>query len=113
MHLIHPALVHFAVAFVAAGVWTLAAMAIGWGTAFALRLPAEDRFTFLIEFSARNIAVATIVAMSGLGRFDLTFFSGVYIAIGYPLAGAAVWLRRRAVSPGEPIIEAGAEGRQR
>lgn len=82
-------------ALVAAGVWTLLAMAIGWGTAAALRLPAEDRFTFLIEFSARNIAVATIVAMSGLGRIDFTFFSGVYVMIGYPLAGVAVWLRRR------------------
>ena len=83
------------VAFVAAGVWTLVAMAIGWGTALVLRLPSDDRFTFLIEFSARNIAVATIVAMSGLGRIDLSFFSGVYFALGDPLAGVAVWLRRR------------------
>jgi len=84
-------------AFLAAGVWTLAAMAIGWGTATALRLPSDDRFTFLIEFSARNIAVAAIVAMSGLGRLDLSFFGGVYFAIGYPLAALAVWLRRRRV----------------
>jgi BASS family bile acid:Na+ symporter len=81
----------------AAGVWTLAAMGIGWGVAFALRLPAVDRFTFLIEFSARNVAVASIVALSGLERLDLTFFGGVYVAIGYPLAVAAavVWRRRR------------------
>ena len=85
------------VAVVAAVVWTLAAMAIGWGTATALRLPSEDRFTFLIEFSARNIAVASIVAMSGLGRVDLTFFSGIYFSVGYPLAGAAVLWRRRRV----------------
>lgn len=83
------------VALVAAGIWTLAAMAIGWSIAMLLRLPPPDRFTFLIEFSARNIAVATIVAMSGLGRMDLTFFSGVYFAIGYPLAGLAVLVHRR------------------
>lgn len=94
------------VAFVAAGVWTLAAMAIGWGTALVLRLPSDDRFTFLIEFSARNIAVATIVAMSGLGRIDLSFFSGVYFAIGYPLAGAAVWLRRRLADAPTAIAKA-------
>lgn len=82
--------------FLAAGVWTLAAMAIGWSVAFCLRLEAADRFTFLIEFSARNVAVATIVALSGLERLDLTFFGGVYVAVGYPLAGAAVvWRRRR------------------
>jgi len=85
-------------AFVAAGVWTLLAMVLGWGTASLLRLSEEDRFTFLIEFSARNIAVAAIVALSGLGRLDLSFFGGVYFAIGYPLAGLAVWLRRRRVS---------------
>jgi BASS family bile acid:Na+ symporter len=83
-------------ALVAAAVWTLAAMAIGWGIALALRLDASDRFTFLIEFSARNIAVASIVAMSGLGRIDLTLFSGVYAATGYPLAAIAVVVRRRA-----------------
>ena len=84
------------VALAAAAVWTLAAMGIGWSVAAALQLPPADRFTFLVEFSARNIAVATIVAMSGLGRIDLTFFGGVYAAAGYPLVGAAaLWRRRR------------------
>ena len=86
-------------ALLAAGVWTLSAMAIGWGVAGLLRLPADDRFTFLIEFSARNIAVATIVAMSGLGRIDLSFFSGVYAMVGYPLTATAVLLRRRMRRP--------------
>ena len=87
-------------ALVAAFVWTAAAMAIGYGIASALRLPPGDRFTFLIEFSARNIAVATIVAISGLASIELTFFSGAYLAVGYPLAGAAVLLRRRLLFPG-------------
>lgn len=82
-------------ALVAAAIWTLAAMATGWGVARLLGLEAADRFTFLIEFSARNIAVASIVAMSGLDRIDLTFFSGVYATAGYPLAAAAVAWRRR------------------
>jgi BASS family bile acid:Na+ symporter len=83
------------VAMVAAAVWTVLAGALGWGTAAALRLSSEDRFTFLVEFSARNIAVATIVAMSGLQRVDLTFFSGIYAMTGYPLIAMAVVLRRR------------------
>lgn len=84
----------------AGAVWTLSAMLIGYAVAAALRLPAADRFTFLIEFSARNIAVATIVAMSGLGRLDLTLFSGAYMAVGYPLCAVAVLLRRRFLSAG-------------
>ncbi len=83
-------------AFAAAAAWTLCAMGIGWGTGRLLGLDAADRFTFLVEFSARNIAVSAIVAMSGLGRIDLTLFSGVYIFVGYPLAAAAsLWRRRR------------------
>jgi BASS family bile acid:Na+ symporter len=91
-------------ALVAAGLWTLCAGAIGWGVASLLRLSAADRFTFLIEFSARNIAVASIVAMSGLGRIDLAFFSGVYGTAGYPIAIAAVVWRRRRM----PTIDANA-----
>ena len=87
-------------ALVAAALWTAAGMAIGYGVASLLRLPPGDRFTFLIEFSTRNIAIATIVAISGLDSIELTFFSGAYIAVGYPMAVTAVLLRRRLVTPG-------------
>jgi BASS family bile acid:Na+ symporter len=82
--------------FLAAAVWTLGAMALGWGVGLALGLPAGDRFTCLIEFSTRNVAVAAIVALSGLQRLDLALFIGAYVMLGYPLAFAAVaWRRRR------------------
>ena len=90
-------------AVLAAAAWTLGAMAIGWLTARLLGLDEADRFTFLIEFSARNIAVSAIVALSGLGRLDLTFFSGVYMGVGYPMAAAAsFWRRRRVGAPSSP-----------
>jgi len=87
------------IAFAAAAIWTLAAGSIGWATARALRLDAEDRVTFVIEFAARNVAVASIVAVSGLGRVDLTLFSGIYAVVGYPMAATFVFLRRRFVGP--------------
>ena len=80
---------------VAAGLWTLAAMGIGWLVSLALRLGPAERATFLIEFSARNIAVSTIVALSGLQRFDLTIFSAVYGTVGYAMCGVAALLLRR------------------
>lgn len=86
-------------ALVVAGVWTLGAMAIGWALARGLGLPPEDRFTFLIEFGTRNVAVAAIVAMSGLGRLDLALFTGAYVAVGYPIAALAVMARRFRGSP--------------
>jgi BASS family bile acid:Na+ symporter len=85
-------------AFLAALVWTLLAGGIGIACAILLRLPTDDRFTFFVEFAARNIAVAAIVAMSGLKRLDLTLFSGVYFAVGYPLVIAVAALRRRRIA---------------
>jgi len=75
--------------------WTLLAMGIGWSVATLLGLPDRDRFTFLIEFSARNVAVAAIVALSGLQRLDLTLFAGAYMIAGYPLCVIATVVRRR------------------
>jgi BASS family bile acid:Na+ symporter len=83
-------------ALLGAALWTLCAMAIGYGIAAAMRLPGRDRTTFVIEFAARNIAVAAIVALSGLDRPDLALFGGAYVAVGYPICGSfAIWQGRR------------------
>jgi BASS family bile acid:Na+ symporter len=84
-------------ALVAVVAWTGAAMALGWGIASALRLSRVDRATFLIEFSARNIGVASIVALSGLNRLDLTLFSGAYGMLGFPMVGLAALIMRRRI----------------
>jgi BASS family bile acid:Na+ symporter len=73
-------------ALLAGALWTVFAMGIGWSLARLLQLDADDRFTFLIKFSARNVALAFIVAVSSLGRLDLGFFSGAYAATGFPAA---------------------------
>ena len=80
---------------VGAALWTLAAGGIGWTLAAVLGLTGDDRFTFLIEFGARNIAVAAIVALSGLNRLDLSLFSMLYGGVGYPIIILAVIARRR------------------
>jgi BASS family bile acid:Na+ symporter len=98
-----PAGAEFAAAAAAALAWTLAAMAIGWGVAAALRLDANDRFTLLVEFSARNVALAFLVALGSLGRLDLALFAGTYAATGFPLVIALAVLRgRRTAGPGRP-----------
>jgi BASS family bile acid:Na+ symporter len=82
-------------ALLAATLWSLSAMALGWAMGSLLRLERADRVTFVIEFTARNVGVAAIVAMSGLGRLDLTFFSGIYATVAYPMVGLlALWHRR-------------------
>jgi len=85
----------FGRALVAAALWTVAAMGIGWGLARWMGLDEDDRFTFLIEFSARNLALSFIVAVSSLGRLDLGFFTGAYAATGFPAAILVAVLRGR------------------
>ncbi len=89
----------FVQATIAALAWSLIAMAIGWGLATLLDLDANDRFTFLIEFSARNIALAFIVAVSSFGRLDLALFAGVYAMSGFPMVIGVAVLRGRMAAP--------------
>jgi BASS family bile acid:Na+ symporter len=84
-----------AAAGVAAVAWTLAAMGIGWVVATLLGLDANDRFTLLIEFSARNVALAVLVAVGSLGRLDLALFGGAYAVTGFPLVIGLALLRGR------------------
>ncbi|MCE2390887.1 MAG: bile acid:sodium symporter [Proteobacteria bacterium] len=79
----------------AALVWTVCAMGLGWGIATLLRLDLRDRFTFLIEFSARNLGLAMIVALASFQSLELALFGGVYSMSGFPLViGTAVLIGR-------------------
>ena len=90
-----PAGSEFASAALAGAAWTLCAMAIGWGLGTLLDLDANDRFTFLIEFSARNLAMTIIVAVASLGSLDLGVFAAAYSMTGFPLVLLLSLLRGR------------------
>jgi hypothetical protein len=77
-----------------AAAWALGAMALGFAVASALRLAPDDRFVFAIAFTVRNVAIAAIVALSGLGRLDLALWGGAHWATAYPLAAVAALARR-------------------
>jgi predicted Na+-dependent transporter len=79
----------------AGGELALAQFEASLWTVILLQLDADSRFTFLLEFSARNVALAFIVAVSSLGRLDLGFFSGVYAMTGFPAAIAIAVIRGR------------------
>jgi BASS family bile acid:Na+ symporter len=91
---------------VAAVAWAAAALGLGFSVARALALPADDRFALVLAFTTRNVAVAAIVAMSGLGRLDLALWSGIHWITAYPIAAAAAlarrWHRARAHPPVSP-----------
>jgi BASS family bile acid:Na+ symporter len=85
----------FVLAVIASFLWTLLAMAIAWGLGALLDLEADDRFTFLVEFSARNVALAFIVAVASLGSLELGLFAGIYAFTGFPAVIALSMLRGR------------------
>ena len=85
----------FALTVVASLLWTVFAMAIAWGLGALLDLDADDRFTFLVEFSARNVALAFIVAVSTFGSLELGLFAGVYAFTGFPSVIVLSMLRGR------------------
>jgi len=53
-----------------ASLLTLAVMGAGWGLGRTIHSPLADRVAFLVEFSARNTAIAIVVAATTLGRLD-------------------------------------------
>lgn len=57
---------------------TLAVMGTGWVLGKAIRAPLADRVSFLVEFSARNTAIAIVVAATALGRLDYAAFIVAY-----------------------------------
>ncbi len=88
----------------AALAWTCVAMPIGWFVGVLLGLGRDDRFTLLIEFSARNIALTFIVAIGSLGRLDLGLFAAAYSMTGFPLVILLSILRGRRVRARAPVV---------
>lgn len=60
-------------------VFTLLAMTTGYGLAWITGRPSPDRLTYLIEFPCRNLALALMVAVTGLHRPDFTAFAAVLL----------------------------------
>jgi BASS family bile acid:Na+ symporter len=84
---------------IAALIWTLMAMGLGWGVARLAGFPRDDAFTFLIEFSVKNVGFAAIVALVVLERPDLAVFFGSYVLVGYPLAALFAMAYRKIAHP--------------
>ena len=61
--------------------FTIGAMAIGYAAGWLLGAPPPDRIALLIEFPARNTAIAIVVAATTLRRLDYAVFIVAYFAV--------------------------------
>jgi BASS family bile acid:Na+ symporter len=71
-------------------------MAAGWLLGAALRMGAADRFTLLVEFAVRNLAIAMVIEVTLLGHPDFIAFGALALLGQAVLVGLAVVARARA-----------------
>jgi BASS family bile acid:Na+ symporter len=79
----------------AAGLVVLA-LAAGALVGLAVRAGSSDRFTLSVEFATRNVAVATVVAITLLGEVRFAVFATVYFLVELLIVGVVItaWRRR-------------------
>lgn len=71
------------------------AMALGWLTGRVLGCDADDRFTLVLELTARNLAIAAVVGVAVLGSTEFVLFATIVFLVQVPLVLALVAARRR------------------
>jgi len=84
-------------------VFIIISMIFGLGIGSILGLNAHDRFTLLIEFSVRNIAIATAIAVTILNRTEFALFATVYFLTQVPLVVLAIIFFRR-LQPNRQVL---------
>jgi bile acid:Na+ symporter, BASS family len=74
------------------------AMTLGWLFGVICRVPTADRFTLLVEFSVRSLAIAMVIEVTLLGHPDFVAFGAVaLLAQASILMVAARWYLRSVV----------------
>ena len=80
--------------------------AAGWSVAVMVTRDRRDRFTLAAEFGTRNVAVATAIAVTLLGRVEFAKFGTTYFLTELPLMLAAIALFRASESR-RPVARVG------
>ena len=83
-----------------AATFVVCSMAAGWITAATVTADRGDRFTLAAEFGTRNVAVATAIAVTLLGRVEFARFATTYFLTELPLMLVAIAVFRSRAAPG-------------
>ena len=75
--------------------FTIITMILGFGVGWIMGLSASDRFTLLIEFAVRNLAIATAISVGIFHDLGFAVFATVYFLVQVPIIIAAIFLFRR------------------
>jgi bile acid:Na+ symporter, BASS family len=75
--------------------FTIITMILGFAAGWIMGLSASDRFTLLIEFAVRNLAIATAISVGIFHDLGFAVFATVYFLVQVPIVIAAIFLFRR------------------
>jgi len=78
---------------VVASLFSAGAMVTGWTLGWLVGLSASDRFTLLLEFTARNLAITALVGITVLDRADFVLFATLFFLTQVPLVLGLIALR--------------------
>ena len=67
-------------------------MAAGWLAGVAVTTDRRERFTLAAEFGTRNVAIATAIAVTLLGRVEFARFATTYFLVELPVMLVAIGL---------------------
>jgi BASS family bile acid:Na+ symporter len=79
----------------AAVLFSAGALLAGWLVGYLAGLGEGDRFTLMLEFASRNLAIAALVGIALLGRADFVLVATLFFLIQLPLILLAIALRGR------------------
>jgi BASS family bile acid:Na+ symporter len=65
-------------------------MAMGWAAGLVVGASPADRFTLLTVFATRNLAIATAIAVTVLGRLEFAVFATTYYLTELPMMLVAI-----------------------
>jgi BASS family bile acid:Na+ symporter len=74
----------------AAALFSPIAIAAGWAVGRLAGLNRPDRLTLVLEFAARNLAIAAVVGIMVLGRVELVLFATLFFLVQVPIILASV-----------------------
>jgi BASS family bile acid:Na+ symporter len=80
---------------VVAAAMTTAALAAGLLVGWLCRAGRQDRFTLGVGFATRNVAIATAIAVTILGRIQFAVFASTYFLVEVPIVLLAIVVFRR------------------
>lgn len=79
--------------------FVVASMGMGWAAGGLTQASRADRFTLAVEFSTRNAAIATAIAVTVIGEVRFAVFATTYFLVEMPLMLAAVAVFRARTRP--------------